>query len=177
MKTIAMRQRVISTEGILPTALSWATAVNADVLKRGTPLAPWQAALALEVGVRCPAAVRVLSVPRVPAPSCPHLLETAERSGLDFSTSIGMALGYAVIIHQRALGDRRVLRHEFRHVAQFETSGSLPVFLKTYLDQLVMHGYHDAPLEVDARRFEKRPTIALIDSATKASAGENHHLG
>jgi hypothetical protein len=73
-----------------------------------------------------------------------------------------MALGYAVLIRHSALGDRRVLRHELRHVAQFEAAGSLSHFLEEYLAQMVLHGYRDAPFEVDARRHESRFMAASL---------------
>jgi hypothetical protein len=140
----------------MPSALAWALRVNANVLAHGKPPSPWQAADALDVGVKKPDAVRILRVPSLPDPDCPQLQLAARQAGLDFSGSRGMALGYAVLISHSALGDRRVLRHELRHVAQCETAGSLDRFLEAYLAQLMQHGYRDAPLEVDARRHEGR---------------------
>jgi hypothetical protein len=50
--------------------------------------------------------------------------------------------------------DPRLLRHEFRHVHQYEMAGSIIAFLPVYLGQIVQFGYRDAPLEVDARAHE-----------------------
>jgi hypothetical protein len=140
----------------MPAILAWAMSVNATALTQGKPLSPWQAADALEVGVLRPDAVRILRVANLPQPDCPHFRSLATQSGFDLGGSAGMALGYAVLICHSALGDRRVLRHEFRHVAQFESSGSLSRYLEEYLAQIVQHGYRDAPFEVDARRYESR---------------------
>lgn len=141
---------------LMPAAMAWALSVNASGLAKGKPLSLCQAADAIEVGVKKPDAVRILRIPNLPEPDCADLRRTAGKSGLDMGRSHGMALGYAVLICHSALGDRRVLRHELRHVAQFESSGSLSRYLEEYLEQIVQHGYRDAPFEVDARRYESR---------------------
>ena len=146
----------------MPATLAWATGLSATVLAQGKPLSAWQAADAVEVGVLRPEAVRILRVPGLPRPDCPHFCSLATQSGLDLTRSQGMALGYAVLIRHSALGDRRVLRHELRHVAQFEAAGSLSHFLEEYLAQMVLHGYRDAPFEVDARRHESRYMAASL---------------
>ncbi len=147
----------------MPATLAWARGLSATVLAQGKPLSSWQAADAVEVGVLRPDAVRILRVPVLPQPDCPHFCSLATQSGLDLGGSAGMALGYAVLICHGALGDRRVLRHELRHVAQFEQSRDLGRFLDLYLAQIAEHGYHNAPLELDARRHEGRLTIPRID--------------
>jgi hypothetical protein len=146
----------VNLQQLMPAAMAWALSVNASGLARGKPLSLCQAADATEVGVKKPDAVRILRIPSLPEPDCADLRRTAGQCGLDLGRSHGMALGYAVLICHSALGDRRVLRHELRHVAQFETAGSLSQFLEEYLAQIVRHGYRDAPLEIDARRHEGR---------------------
>ena len=149
-------QKSIDLSRALPAALAWSLKLNANVIAKGKSLSLCQAADAVEVGVKKPDAVRILRVPSMPEPDCPQLRQVAKQLGLDLTRSQGMALGYAVLIHHSALGDRRVLRHELRHVAQFEAAGSLSQFLEEYLGQLALHGYRDAPFEVDARRHESR---------------------
>lgn len=163
MNPVSRFQKSIAPPHAMPATLAWAMSVNAPALAQGKPLSSCQAADALEVGVLKPDAVRILRVPNLPQPDCPHFRNLATQSGLDLGGSAGMALGYAVLICHRALGDRRVLRHELRHVAQFEQSGDLGQFLEEYLAQIGQHGYRDAPLEVDARRHEGRLTNARID--------------
>jgi hypothetical protein len=157
-------RKSISPTHAMPATLAWARGLSAAVLAQGKPLSSWQTADAVEVGVLRPDAVRILRVPVLPQPDCPHFCSLATQSGLDLGGSAGMALGYAVLICHRALGDRRVLRHQFRHVAQFEQSGDLEQFLDTYLAQMLQYGYRDAPFEVDARRHEGRLTNSCIDS-------------
>ena len=162
MKPSPENRKSIPLALAMPATLAWATGLSATVLAQGKPLSAWQAADAVEVGVLRPEAVRILRVPGLPRPDCPHFCSLATQSGLDLTRSQGMALGYAVLIRHSALGDRRVLRHELRHVAQFEAAGSLSHFLEEYLAQMVLHGYRDAPFEVDARRHESRFMAASL---------------
>jgi hypothetical protein len=161
MKSSPGTRKSIPLAQAMPATLSWAASLNAAVLAQGKPLSSWQEADAREVGVLRPDAVRILRVPVLPQPDCPHFRSLATQARLDLGQSIGMALGYAVLICHAALGDRRVLRHELRHVAQFEKSGNLARFLNAYLAQIAQHGYRDAPFEVDASRHETRIKRAL----------------
>ncbi len=163
MKPSPGTRKSIPLAQTMPATLAWAASLNATVLAQGKPLSAWQAADAVEVGVLRPEAVRILRVPGLPQPDCPHFRSLATQSGLDLGQSAGMALGYAVLICHHALGSRRVLRHELRHVAQFEKSRDLGRFLETYLAQIAQHGYRDAPFEVDARRHEGRLTMSRSD--------------
>ena len=54
----------------------------------------------------------------------------------------------------RGQDTRRLLTHEFRHVHQYEAAGSIGAFLVRYLQEIAKVGYHDAPLEADARQHE-----------------------
>ena len=67
---------------------------------------------------------------------------------------IGLTLGHAVLVDARHQRSERLLRHEFRHVYQYEAAGGFGAFLTDYLAQIVEYGYFDAPLEVDARAHE-----------------------
>ncbi len=49
---------------------------------------------------------------------------------------------------------RRLLSHEFRHVAQFERAGSIAAFLPVYLESVVQEGYWGCRFEQDARAHE-----------------------
>jgi hypothetical protein len=68
---------------------------------------------------------------------------------------VGLTLGYAVFICTGYNTNLRLLRHEFRHVHQYERAGSIAAFLPAYLGQIVQFGYHNAPLEQDARAHER----------------------
>ena len=64
-----------------------------------------------------------------------------------------VTLGYSILIchgHDTTC----LLSHEFRHVYQYESAGSIRAFLLDYLQHIVQFGYNNAPFEVDARLHE-----------------------
>ncbi len=67
---------------------------------------------------------------------------------------VGLTLGDAVFICVGHEMNPRLLRHELRHVYQYEQAGSISAFLPLYLGQIVQFGYRNAPLEQDARAHE-----------------------
>ncbi|RQV87195.1 MULTISPECIES: hypothetical protein [Burkholderia] len=137
----------------LPAALAWAEAEAASGLARGAPLTPAQADDARAVGVVQPDLIRVVAVDRMPFPDTPTLAEIARETGLLSPGTIGLTLGHAVYV-LRGHDTRRLLTHEFRHVHQYEAAGSIGAFLARYLHEIATVGYHDAPLEADARQHE-----------------------
>ncbi len=64
-----------------------------------------------------------------------------------FTNSIRAKDNLAFLVTERNVNPR-LLRHEFRHVHQYEKAGSISAFLPIYLGQI------DAPLEADARAHE-----------------------
>lgn len=133
----------------LPAAVAWAEAEAARGIAQGAPLTPAQADDARAVGVARPERIRVVTVDRMPFPETPSLAAIARDTGL---LSPG-TLGHAVYV-LRGQDTRRLLTHEFRHVHQYEAAGSIGAFLARYLQEIATVGYHDAPLEVDARQHE-----------------------
>jgi hypothetical protein len=140
---------------LLPRAIAWAEAAGAEAAAAGRPLDPAETAIARRVGVRRPRRVRLAVVAELPAPAEPALAAAVRESGLLGPGAAGLALGHAVVI-RRGCESPRLLAHELRHVAQVERAGSLAAFLRAYLEQVVEHGYDDAPFEVDARAWEER---------------------
>ena len=135
-------------------AADWAVAESLHAIAKGAALTPTQAALAREVGVREPSRVRVHVVAALPAPQDPALTGAAGRIGLMPQAADGMTLGYAVLIKRGAEKDLRLLRHELRHVAQYEDAGGIRPFLARHIPDLMQHGYRDSPYERDARAHE-----------------------
>lgn len=138
---------------LLPLAISWAESQSQQVQTYGLALADRSVALARSVGVRRPDLVRVASVPALPLPDDAQLRAAAARTGLLGPNAVGLTLGYGVLVvsgHESP----RLLSHELRHVHQYENAGSIAAFLSLYLRQIVEFGYHDAPLERDARAHE-----------------------
>jgi hypothetical protein len=66
----------------------------------------------------------------------------------------GMTLGYAVLLKRGAESDARLVRHELRHVAQYEARGGIRPFLAAHIPDLMRFGYGDSPFERDARAHE-----------------------
>ncbi|OED12933.1 hypothetical protein [Burkholderia sp. A2] len=137
----------------LPAAVAWAEAEAARGLALGAPLTPGQADDARTVGVAQPDRIRVMAVERMPFPDTPTLAAIARDTGLLSPATIGLTLGHAVYV-LRGQDTRRLLTHEFRHVHQYEAAGSIGAFLARYLHEIATVGYHDAPLEADARQHE-----------------------
>ena len=137
----------------LPKAIAWAEARAADIVRIGQPLDASGAAIARRVGVVRPELIRIQMVDHLPQPSDPQLHHAALQTGLIGPQMAGITFGYSIYIF-RAHNSIRLLSHECRHVHQYEVAGSIAAFLPTYLQQIVDHGYMNAPLEVDARSHE-----------------------
>lgn len=147
---------------LLPEAVAWASARENEMLLHGRTLTADETLLAERVGVRHPERVRLAEVPQMPWPESPTLSQAALQVGFLGPNTIGLTLGYVVLI-LAGKSTRRLLAHEFRHVQQYETAGSNAAFLSEYVRQLLTVGYEHAPLELDARAHE---AMAFTDSGT-----------
>lgn len=140
---------------LLPKAIAWAQQQEQYVLELGAALSPSEHALARCVGVRRPEMIRIQLVDELPLPQDPDLRDVASKYALFGPGTIGVTLGYAILLCRGHDTNPRLLSHEFRHVYQYESLGSIEQFLPVYLRQLAEVGYEDAPLEVDARAHER----------------------
>lgn len=138
---------------LMPKAVAWASQQEARILRDGQPLGVNQMGMAHAVGVRSPHLVRVLHVPSLPIPEDQDLKAAGMATGLFAPGIVGMTFGYGIFIcHGNET--RRLLSHELRHVHQYEAAGSINNFLTVYLQQVLQHGYMNAPLEINARANE-----------------------
>ncbi|MGH8427942.1 MAG: hypothetical protein ACRES7_08170 [Gammaproteobacteria bacterium] len=138
---------------LLPKAVTWAEEEALRVATSGRVLTAEEMALARKVGVIKPEPIRIQSCSHLPMPQDPSLHEAAVQTGLLGPGMAGLTLGYSVFVcHGQET--RRLLAHEFRHVHQYEQSGSIEKFLPVYLQQIVTVGYGNAPFEIDARAHE-----------------------
>jgi hypothetical protein len=140
---------------LLPRAAAWAERVACAALRDGRLLDAGQRAAARAAGVRHPERVRLSVVDAIPVPEDATLRAAAAQAGLLGPDTAGLALGHAVFLRRDVADDPALLRHELRHVRQFECYGSIKAFLSVYLPQVVQFGYADAPLEIDARRHAR----------------------
>lgn len=138
---------------LMPKAIAWAEESAATIARDGTPLDAELISLACAVGVTQPDAIRILLVDALPLPSDPELAQLALQLGLLDKQSIGITLGHGVMLCREHVSPR-VLSHEFRHVYQYEQAGSIAAYIPLYLQQILEHGYVQAPYEVDARNHE-----------------------
>jgi len=138
---------------ILPLAVTWAEARSREVQAHGRALDAQQLALARSVDVSRPELVRIVSVSAMPKPDSATLRQAAMQAGLLGSGTVGLTLGYGIIL-VRGHESNRLLSHELRHVHQYELAGSIAAYLPVYLYQILEFGYHDAPYERDAREHE-----------------------
>lgn len=137
-------------------AVEWAKIMEREGQAKGKPLAFWQVADALDVGVIAPDRVRVCLVDAMPQIGDPELSAVAAERGILGRDTLGITLGYVIFVRKTHAGLRTLLRHELRHVAQCEKAGGLDSFIPAYLTEIVSFGYRQAPYEMDARQHEVR---------------------
>ena len=142
---------------LLPRAIAWAEAVAGDVATNGEALNDARSSIASRVGVQHPHNVRVLLVDQLPLPADPELQAAATQTGLLGKYTVGLTLGYSVLI-RRGHMTQRLLSHELRHVHQFEKAGGIADFLPLYLGSIIQFGYQNSPYEQDARDHELTDT-------------------
>ena len=140
---------------------AWARSHERRIARAGRPLSPHERAIARQVGVVEVDRVRLAVVGAIPFP-CNRLLDgLAAWAGLPGpGATDGLTLGHAIYLRAGAAHLPELLAHECRHVQQCEQLGSLAAFLRRYLREVSRHGYHEAPLEIDARRAARAWLLA-----------------
>lgn len=136
-----------------PFVLLWGVVLWSTIPFRGRALESWEAAIARQVGVIDTARIRLIGVRELPFPILPGLRQLAERHGLSQHGGRGLTLGHGIFIKEGCYSIR-LLSHECRHVYQYEQADSMAKLLTRYLEEVLVHGYWNAPLEVDARDHE-----------------------
>jgi hypothetical protein len=149
-----MPDSAIPLERILPKAIAWAQAREAEILASGAPLSDSGRMLAHLSGVNRPERIRVTEVASIPLPDDPELQQATLAAGLLGPNTIGLTLGYGIYVREGQTTNR-LISHECRHVYQYEEAGSIAAFLPQYLEQILTVGYEAAPFEVDARAHER----------------------
>jgi hypothetical protein len=140
---------------LLPLACEWAERQGREFCRSGSTLSAEERRIASRVGVSRPEAVRVAKLASIPAPEHPLLLAACERLNFLLPAAAGLTLGYGVALRLEFAGNRPLLAHELRHVAQFERFLSLDAYIEAYLQQILAMGYEKCPFEVDARQAER----------------------
>lgn len=134
--------------------LQWAEAMQKQIFQEGEPISYRDRLIASIAGIGDEEKVRILKVDKIVLPDIELVNDLKKANILGTSKTLGMALGYAILLDNSATHD--ALIHEFRHVAQYELFGDLKSYLTFYLRELIKFGYGDGPLENDAINFTKR---------------------
>ena len=113
MKSFAVKRELLlrQFDNLLPLAVSWATAVEARIMREGVPLPAESLADARELGVCQPQRVRLLALARVPLPE--NLMLKSAAAAIQFLTPAtrGLTLRYGIFIRQDCWGDRQLIAH------------------------------------------------------------------
>ena len=133
--------------------MAWLFEVESNILTNGVELTDIETRDAISVGVQFPEKIRVLTVDKISKPDNPLLIQAGQETGLLSDTTIGRTVGYGIEI-LKGESSRRLLRHEFRHVFQFEQAGSIEQFTIEYVKSVLSTGYFDSIFEQDARAAE-----------------------
>jgi hypothetical protein len=152
--TLAAAQPPLPLPEMIPHVVRWAETLAERTLAEGQPLSAEWAAVAREVGVRDPSRVRVRVVDAIVLPEGFAITAAAGRAGIIPERAGAMTLGHAILVVRGQERERSLLRHELRHVAQYERAGGIAPFLAIHLPDLARYGYEDAPFERDARAHE-----------------------
>jgi len=139
---------------LLPKAIAWAESQERLAVASGKPLDAHDLELARRVGVQHAERIRVVIAIDLPWPDDLQLTQVAIQSGLLGPMMIGLTFGYAVFLRRGHEANLRLRSHEFRHVHQYESFGSINNFLSVYLKQIAEEGYNASPFEADARAHE-----------------------
>lgn len=153
MTTAIKHELLDALPTLLPKAIMWAESQSSFIEQIGKPLNDAQVMLARRVGVSQPERIYLAEVDAIPLPDDAALLHAALIAGVFGTNTIGLTLGHGIYIARRHFS-QRLLAHEFRHVYQYESAGSIAAMLPVYFRQIITDGYEHAALEVDARAHE-----------------------
>lgn len=145
-------------EALLPRAGDWVAQMETDVLRDGVPLNEEELAFARQIGINFPEKIRLMKVSKMPQPSDPTLAWAANETGLLGPNIAGVTFRYAIFVRADFWRELRLVIHEMAHTQQYERFGGILPFLNQYISECLTVGYHNSPLELEARAVEKRLT-------------------
>lgn len=133
-------------------ATPWAAWHQRRISRSGRPLTAAEEVVARALGLADLRRICVREVGRVPNPLHPALW-LLERCGAPCISRVdGITLGRGIYICRESAGSLGLVAHELVHVGQYQRAGSIRAFMVEYIHQCLLHGYFDAPWEVEARR-------------------------
>lgn len=132
-------------------ATVWARYHERRILRLGEPLDDIGHRDATCLGVSHPEHIRILCLDTIPNPFRRLMGPLERRTGLCITDAAGLTLRHGIFVTTPHRGDRALIAHELVHTRQFEQCGGHLTFLTEYIHQCLLHGYHNAPLEQEAR--------------------------
>lgn len=141
---------------LLILASAWVEEQEKNILKDGIPLTPDQQIDAFHIGVKEIPKVRLVKVGQIPLPKQPELRAAIAEAGLIGSNTIGIAFRWGIYIRDDYWGNRNLVVHELTHTSQYERYGGIEPFLKDYLQECLLEGYPNGPLELEAKKMEEK---------------------
>ena len=134
----------------LPIVTLWVEREERKILRHGVPLSPAGLVDAAQMGVAHPENIRLMKVDRIPWLNGLFMKLLARAIPAVSPDTVGLCLRYGIYIRTRHWSNRQLIAHECVHTAQYERSGNLGEFLRTYFTECLKIGYPDAPLEQEA---------------------------
>lgn len=141
---------------LLPLAVSWAEQQENYILQNGVQLSASQLTDAKLVKVVSSEKVRLFKVDQIPLPNELSLRSAAQMLGLITANTVGLTLRYGVFIRKDFWNDRKIVVHELVHVTQYERLGGIDQFLQKYLQECIIIGYPQAPMEQEAIKLSNQ---------------------
>jgi len=151
---ISKQKFMMDMMGWVPIAAAWVAQEEARILASGLPLDERWKRIALDIGLKDPDKVRILTGSKAPSLTDPVLREAATAFGMTEGSPLGMSFRYGIFMRSGCIDPDRLLAHELTHTLQYERFGSIEAFLAEYLRECIDPGYPNGPLEQEARRNE-----------------------
>jgi hypothetical protein len=143
-------------EALLPRAADWVAQLEAVVLRDGEALNEEELTFARKIGINFPEKIRLMKVASMPQPTDPTLAWAANETGLLGPNIAGVTFRYAIFVRSDYWRELRLVIHEMAHTHQYERFGGILPFLKQYISECLTVGYHNSPLELEARAIQER---------------------
>ena len=147
-----MNLRLTFLEVLLPIAALWVNREEKKILRLGIPLSADGLLDAVRMGVTDPEKIRLMRVNHIPWLNGRLMRLLSHAMPSVSANTVGLCLRYGIYVRHRYWGSRHLIAHECVHTGQYERSGSISGFLRTYFTECLEFGYPDAPLEQEAIR-------------------------
>jgi hypothetical protein len=137
----------------------WAMGIEQQARQKGHALSPRMIEIAREMGLRHADSLRILIVEEIPFPHEDDFLHAIGlRLGLIGPGIVGNAQVFGEMVLSRAEFANSIpkMAHELMHVRQVQEVGGFEPFLRKYLREVLTHGYHQAPYEIEAYAINDR---------------------